>query len=415
MYRQHYMSLPLSLVEAARIDGASEWKIFSNIMLPLGSNVTITLTIFSFMWRWNDYILPLLVLSDQKKYTIQIAIKNFIGNTGVDWSSILAASVLSILPIVILFMILQKIHCRRCFRRRRQGLIFKPLINRCPPANRRAFFQGGLAMKYGCRAHDYGCFTAQELAKVLADNGYNAAQLAMPKAIQGIKSLVAVTPEQLEDVRSAFAAANIEITVLSCYQDLSNPDAEVRRSAVSSVFSALKCQVTLGAGQVGSESACRDLSPEEKAATLPLLTDSILRIVEQAAQIGGCFALEPVYTHTLGTLEALQKLKETVADPQHFHIIFDPVNVLTADTAAHQAEFWPGWCEVIGKDLACIHMKDALFVPNAPRIPTPLGEGQMDYTILRDWLHREHPDAALLRDEVILSAAQRDLNFIRAM
>ena len=61
MYRQHYMSLPLSLVEAARIDGASEWKIFSNIMLPLGSNVTITLTIFSFMWRWNDYILPLLV------------------------------------------------------------------------------------------------------------------------------------------------------------------------------------------------------------------------------------------------------------------------------------------------------------------------------------------------------------------
>ena len=108
MYRQHYMSLPLSLVEAARIDGASEWKIFSHIMLPLGSNVTITLTIFSFMWRWNDYILPLLVLSDQKKYTIQIAIKNFIGNTGVDWSSILAASVLSILPIVILFMILQK-------------------------------------------------------------------------------------------------------------------------------------------------------------------------------------------------------------------------------------------------------------------------------------------------------------------
>ena len=152
-------------------------------------------------------------------------------------------------------------------------------------------------MKYGCRAHDYGCFTAQELAKVLANNGYNAAQLAMPKAIQGIKSLVDVTPEQLEDVRSAFAAANIEITVLSCYQDLSNPNAEVRRSAVSSVFSALKCQVTLGAGQVGSESACRDLSPEEKAATLPLLTDSILRIVEQAAQIGGCFALEPVYSH----------------------------------------------------------------------------------------------------------------------
>lgn len=141
MYRQHYMSLPLSLVEAARIDGASEWKIFSNIMLPLGSNVTITLTIFSFMWRWNDYILPLLVLSDQKKYTIQIAIKNFIGNTGVDWSSILAASVLSILPIVILFMILQKYIGRRCLRRRRQGVRFPLSCRSCPPVCRGAFFE----------------------------------------------------------------------------------------------------------------------------------------------------------------------------------------------------------------------------------------------------------------------------------
>lgn len=104
MYRQHYMSIPLSFVEAARIDGANELQIFTRIMFPLGSSVTVTLTIFSFMWRWNDYILPLLVLSDQKKYTIQIAIKNFIGNLGVDWSSILAASVLSILPVIVIFI-----------------------------------------------------------------------------------------------------------------------------------------------------------------------------------------------------------------------------------------------------------------------------------------------------------------------
>ena len=108
MYRQHYMSIPLSLAESARIDGASEFKIFRDIMVPLGSSVTITLTIFSFMWRWNDYILPLMVLSDQKKYTIQIAIKTFIGNTGIDWPSILASSVISIIPVVIIFAFLQK-------------------------------------------------------------------------------------------------------------------------------------------------------------------------------------------------------------------------------------------------------------------------------------------------------------------
>ena len=108
MYRQHYMSIPLSLAESARIDGASEFRIFKDIMFPLGSSVTVTLTIFSFMWRWNDYILPLMVLSDQKKYTIQIAIKTFIGTNGIDWPSILASSIISIVPIIIIFAFLQK-------------------------------------------------------------------------------------------------------------------------------------------------------------------------------------------------------------------------------------------------------------------------------------------------------------------
>lgn len=108
MYRQHFMSIPLSLAESARLDGAGEFKIFTSIMMPLASSVTVSLTIFSFVWRWNDYILPLMVLSDQKKFTIQIAIKSYIGTMGVNWNAILASSILSILPIIIIFIFLQK-------------------------------------------------------------------------------------------------------------------------------------------------------------------------------------------------------------------------------------------------------------------------------------------------------------------
>lgn len=270
-------------------------------------------------------------------------------------------------------------------------------------------------MKYGCRAHDYGCFTAKGLADVLTANGYNAAQLAMPKAIRGIQNFTDITPAQLTDIRTAFAEAGIEISVLSCYQDLSNPDTAIRENAVAAVCRALHYQKAVGAKHVGSESACRDLTEDEKAATLPLLTDSILRIVEQAAKIDACFALEPVFVHTLGTVEKLRTLKEAVADHDHFHIIFDPVNVLTAADVPRQAAFWPAWCEVIGKDLACVHVKDAVFHPDAPRTPTALGAGQMDYTVIREWLHRDHPDAALLRDEVILPAAQADLAYIKAL
>ena len=82
--------------------------IFTTIMMPLASSVTVSLTIFSFVWRWNDYILPLMVLSDQKKFTIQIAIKSYIGTMGVNWNAILASSILSILPIIVIFIFLQK-------------------------------------------------------------------------------------------------------------------------------------------------------------------------------------------------------------------------------------------------------------------------------------------------------------------
>ena len=239
-------------------------------------------------------------------------------------------------------------------------------------------------MKYGCRAHDYGCFTAQELARTLADQGYNAAQLAMPKAIRGIADMNGISPEQLEEIRTAFAEA-------------------------------LHYQKATGAKQVGSESSCRFLSEEQKAAELPLLTDSILRIVEQAAKLDACFALEPVFVHALDTVEKLRTLKETVGDGAHFHVIFDPVNVLTVENVDNQDALWPAWCEVIGKDLAAVHMKDAVLHPNAPRTPTALGAGQMDYTVIREWLHRGHPTAALLRDEVILPVAQEDLAYMRTL
>lgn len=108
LFRQYFVSAPVSLIEAARIDGANEIRIFYTIMLPLAKSVLVIMTIFSFMWRWNDYLLPLIVLSDQKRFTIQLAIRNYIGFNTTNWESILAASVISMIPMVIIFMILQK-------------------------------------------------------------------------------------------------------------------------------------------------------------------------------------------------------------------------------------------------------------------------------------------------------------------
>lgn len=108
MFRQFYRTVPTELTEAARIDGAGEFKIFFTIMLPIAKPILVTLGIFSFHWRWNDYIWPLIVLNDQNKYTLQVALRSIVGAENIDWSVLLSASVISLIPMVILFMVFQR-------------------------------------------------------------------------------------------------------------------------------------------------------------------------------------------------------------------------------------------------------------------------------------------------------------------
>lgn len=106
--RQYFFSVPNELMEAARIDGASETHIFLRLMLPLAKPVMSVLAIFSFMWRWNDYMWPLVVIRDPKLYTVQLALANYNGEYSVDWNSLLAMSVVSMVPVLVIFLIFQK-------------------------------------------------------------------------------------------------------------------------------------------------------------------------------------------------------------------------------------------------------------------------------------------------------------------
>ena len=108
LIRQYYISIPGDYMEAGRIDGASEFHIFLRIMAPMATPVLSVLCIFSFMWRWNDYLWPKLVISSKHLYTIQLALATFSGEFSVDWNSLLAMSVVSMLPVLIIFVIFQK-------------------------------------------------------------------------------------------------------------------------------------------------------------------------------------------------------------------------------------------------------------------------------------------------------------------
>lgn len=108
LMRQFFMGIPDELCEAARIDGLSEYGIYYRIILPLSKPVIATLSIFTFVSIWNDFMGPFIYLNDNSLKTIQLGLRMFATEYTADYSLIMAASIISLIPITILFLCLQK-------------------------------------------------------------------------------------------------------------------------------------------------------------------------------------------------------------------------------------------------------------------------------------------------------------------
>ena len=108
LLRQFYMSIPEELSEAARIDGLSEYGIYARIILPLSKPSLATLTIFTFVNTWNDFMGPLIYLNSTKLKTIQLGLRMFISQYAADYGLIMAASVVAVVPVVVLFLFTQR-------------------------------------------------------------------------------------------------------------------------------------------------------------------------------------------------------------------------------------------------------------------------------------------------------------------
>lgn len=105
---QFYRTLPEELSEAARVDGASEWRIFSQIMLPLSKPALATCALFQFLATWKDFFGPLLYINDATRYTLAYGLQQFLGTHNAMWSQLMAAATLFTLPIIILFFFAQR-------------------------------------------------------------------------------------------------------------------------------------------------------------------------------------------------------------------------------------------------------------------------------------------------------------------
>ncbi|WP_310832136.1 carbohydrate ABC transporter permease [Paenibacillus pedocola] len=108
LYHGFVKSIPRELEEAARIDGCGEFQTFFRIIFPLLLPITVTIAILDFLWIWNDFLLPLLMLTDSTKYTLILSTNTLFGEYNKEWSLILAALVLTALPVIIIYGFFQK-------------------------------------------------------------------------------------------------------------------------------------------------------------------------------------------------------------------------------------------------------------------------------------------------------------------
>ncbi|BBL71034.1 carbohydrate ABC transporter permease [Methylogaea oryzae] len=108
LIRQYALSIPNSLLDAARVDGAGEFRIYWSVVLPLLKPILVTLAIFTFLGCWNDFMWPLILLADQDLYTLPVALANLMGEHAQDTEMMMAGSVLTIAPVLLMFLLLQK-------------------------------------------------------------------------------------------------------------------------------------------------------------------------------------------------------------------------------------------------------------------------------------------------------------------
>ena len=108
LLRQYMLTLPDDLIEAARMDNASEWRIYWRIVLPLSAPALAVLAIFSVMWRWNEFLWPMVVLNRSESFTLPLALNAFQGELTTQWNYVLSMTVATLLPITVIFLFLQR-------------------------------------------------------------------------------------------------------------------------------------------------------------------------------------------------------------------------------------------------------------------------------------------------------------------
>jgi len=267
----------------------------------------------------------------------------------------------------------------------------------------------------GVRAHDYGKQSAESLFRAIAGDGWQAVQLAFPKAIAGVDAFAGVSPPLVAETKAALAATGLSVAVLGVYVEPSLVDEAARKAHVRTLIGALAQARALDAACVGTETTSVHAQPgATRAEALRALYRSLEEILPEAERLGVNLAVEPVHHHTLGTPELASKLLRDIASPR-LKIIFDPINLLRLEDIEAQQSLWARCMAHFGAEIVAVHIKGAARAADASGMlaDAPFASSVVDYPPL--FAHLRPLKAPILREGAIPSEARSDIAFLRSM
>lgn len=267
-------------------------------------------------------------------------------------------------------------------------------------------------MKIGMRLHDFPRSAPEELAHMARAHGFESGQLAMQKALSLPEDSL-LDDKTLARIRTAFEKEDVALPVLGCYIDPVGEDKAACEAAARKFCAHLEASAKLGAGCVGTETAnFRKRESERPAAYRELLT-FVERACDTAQRVGATVGIEPVAAHTLNTPELARQMLRDIASP-NLRIIFDFVNLITAENMHDLTGVLHRALDCFGDHLCAIHVKDCAF-DGQNFVNVQLGSGIIDWNMASREIYAANPDLCLLREGVWPGAAPEESAYLRAL
>ncbi len=218
-------------------------------------------------------------------------------------------------------------------------------------------------LRLGVRGHDMPRAPFDELVKSISEAGFCCTQLALAKAVRDFNiGNGAMTSGMADYMKKVFELNRVSVSVLGCYKNLANPDADQLSKIMDSYMHHIRFAHFLECGMVGTETGAVNTeykyTPENHSeAALHIFIENLKKIVEYAEKMGVCIGIEPVYKHIMCNVDRTRKVLDAVKSP-NLRVILDPINLLNAENEKQHEKIVEEAFDVLGNEIDAIHIKD---------------------------------------------------------